>query len=91
MNNDQENKNTVSEISQTPLLKPIKLGPFELLNRFVMAALTRCRADPETCVPNEMHVQYYSERAENTGFILTECSGISKQANTFLCKKILHT
>jgi N-ethylmaleimide reductase len=65
------------------LFSPIKLGPYELRNRTVMAAMTRCRADPKTAIPNDMHVQYYSERAENAGFILTECAAISRGGNTF--------
>ena len=48
-----------------------------------MASLTRCRCDPKTGVPNDMHVKYYSMRA-NAGLILTECSPISNNAQAFL-------
>ncbi len=65
------------------LFQPYKLGSVELQNRLVMAAMTRCRADPKTCIPNEMHVQYYSERAEGTGMILTESSSVSNKGNSF--------
>ena len=40
----------------THLLKPLKLGDIELKNRIIMAPLTRCRADPATGVPNDLHV-----------------------------------
>jgi N-ethylmaleimide reductase len=65
------------------ILKSYKLGPYELQNRFVMAAMTRCRADPKTGVPSELHEKYYSERSENTGMILTECSSISRRGDAF--------
>jgi N-ethylmaleimide reductase len=65
------------------LFQPYILGSVELQNRMVMAAMTRCRADPKTGIPNEMHVQYYSERAEGTGLVLTECSSVSNKGNAF--------
>jgi N-ethylmaleimide reductase len=65
------------------ILSTFKLGNYVLPNRIGMAALTRCRADPKTCVPNDLHVKYYTERAECAGFILTECSGVSKIGNSF--------
>eukprot|EP00331_Platyophrya_macrostoma_P028249 CAMPEP_0176434472 /NCGR_PEP_ID=MMETSP0127-20121128/16698_1 /TAXON_ID=938130 /ORGANISM="Platyophrya macrostoma, Strain WH" /LENGTH=348 /DNA_ID=CAMNT_0017817217 /DNA_START=113 /DNA_END=1159 /DNA_ORIENTATION=- len=45
--------------------------------------MTRCRADPKTGIPNDLHVKYYSERAANAGFVLTECTAISNQGNSF--------
>ena len=27
-----------------------------------MAAMTRCRADPKTNIPSELHVKYYGDR-----------------------------
>ncbi len=66
-----------------PLLDTIKMGAYNLKNRVAMAALTRMRADAQTGVPNDLHVKYYSERAEGAAFILTECSPISTQAEGF--------
>jgi N-ethylmaleimide reductase len=65
------------------LLQPIKVGCYEIRNRCVMAALTRMRADYETGVPSDLHVKYYSERAENAGFVLTECTSINTRGNSF--------
>jgi len=65
------------------IFSALKLGDYVLPNRIAMAALTRCRADPRTGVPNELHVKYYTERAENAGFILTECSGVSMIGNSY--------
>lgn len=65
------------------LFNAYKLGPYVLKNRTVMAAMTRCRADPKTCIPNDLHIKYYSDRAESAGMILTECSGVSFRGNGY--------
>lgn len=65
------------------IFTPFKLGPYTLKNRFAMAALTRCRCDPNTAIPNDLHKQYYTERSENAGFVLTECTAISQRGNAF--------
>jgi 2,4-dienoyl-CoA reductase-like NADH-dependent reductase (Old Yellow Enzyme family) len=44
------------------LLTPLKLGPYALRNRIVMAPLTRTRAGDRN-VPREMNVVYYRQRA----------------------------
>ena len=61
------------------LAKPFR-GAGDLLfkNRVGLAPLTRSRADPITGKVNELHVQYYSERASG-GLIFTEATGISRQ------------
>ncbi len=65
------------------IFEPFQLGDILLQNRIVMASLTRTRADPETGIPNDLHVQYYSQRA-SAGLILTECAPISRQGDSFL-------
>jgi N-ethylmaleimide reductase len=65
------------------IFSTVKLGNYILKNRIGMAALTRCRANPKTGIPNELHEKYYTERAEGAGFILTECSSVSKIGNSF--------
>jgi N-ethylmaleimide reductase len=65
------------------LLNPIKLGDLNLRNRFVMAPLTRMRAANNLGIPNEMHVKYYSERAKETGFVITECAAPTQNGNSF--------
>jgi 2,4-dienoyl-CoA reductase-like NADH-dependent reductase (Old Yellow Enzyme family) len=44
-----------------PLFKQLKAGAFELLNRMVMALLTRCRSS-DGRVPNEIMAEYYEQR-----------------------------
>jgi len=65
------------------LLQSYKLGDLTLRNRIVMASMTRCRADPKNGVPTELHAEYYAQRA-SAGLILTECSPISVNGQSFL-------
>ncbi|MCX7084325.1 MAG: alkene reductase [Methylococcales bacterium] len=58
------------------LQSSIKIGPYQLSNRIVMAPLTRMRA-PEN-IPTDMMVTYYEQRA-GAGLIITEASPISSQ------------
>jgi len=65
------------------LTEPATLGDLTLSNKLIMASLTRNRADPKTGIPNDLHVEYYAQRA-SAGLILTECSPISNNAQSFL-------
>ena len=58
------------------LFDPLKVGALTLPNRIVMAPLTRSRARPETRVPSELAITYYSQRAA-AGLILTEATSVS--------------
>ena len=60
-----------NEFINNILFEEYVMGDYTLPNRIGMAALTRMRADNDTRVPNNLHVEYYSQRAENTAFILT--------------------
>ena len=57
------------------LQQPLRIGPWDLSNRIVMAPLTRCRAS-EGRVPNEMMAEYYRQRA-GAGLIIAEATSIS--------------
>lgn len=59
------------------LLSPVKLGPYELPNRMVMAPLTRNRAQPGN-IPGPLNVTYYTQRA-SAGLIVTEATQVSPQ------------
>ncbi|HEX4963182.1 MAG TPA: alkene reductase [Thermoanaerobaculia bacterium] len=62
---------------QHPLLTPVKLGPYTLRNRAVMAPMTRNRAQ-EAQVPAPYSATYYAQRA-SAGLIVTEGSQVSPQ------------
>jgi len=57
------------------LFEPLKFGALTLSNRIIMAPLTRARAVGEGRVPNDLMVEYYSQRA-SAGLILTEATCI---------------
>jgi N-ethylmaleimide reductase len=40
----------------------VKMGEFLLKNRICMAALTRQRCNPENGIPNDLLIEYYSQR-----------------------------
>ena len=54
------------------LFTPVALGAISLPNRFVMAPLTRCRADANH-VPTDLMVDYYAQRA-SAGLIVAEAT-----------------
>lgn len=58
------------------LFSTYNLGKIELKNRMVMAPMTRSRAINN--IPNELMVEYYTQRA-NAGLIITE--GVAPSAN----------
>ena len=72
----------MSTETKKDLFTPITIGDLTIPNRFVMAPLTRTRADAGTNVPNDLMAEYYSQRAE-TGLIITEYTTISGDAVTF--------
>ncbi|MEQ1879170.1 MAG: alkene reductase, partial [Bdellovibrionia bacterium] len=59
------------------LLSEFEMGGLRLRNRVVMAPLTRARAGA-TRVPNDLMVEYYSQRA-SAGLIIAEATTISEQ------------
>ena len=60
------------------LFSPVKLGPYELPNRMVMAPMTRLRAG-EGGVPRPLNATYYAQRV-SAGLIVTECTMVSTQS-----------
>lgn len=54
---------------------PVRIGAWDLPNRFVMAPLTRCRASAGR-VPNALMRDYYTQRA-SAGLIITEATSVS--------------
>ena len=59
------------------LFEPVKVGPYTLPNRIVMAPMTRSRAK-EGFVPSDLAPKYYAQRA-SAGLIVTEATQVSPQ------------
>jgi N-ethylmaleimide reductase len=62
-----------------PLLRPYPAGDHPLVNRVVMAPMTRSRATNPDLMPTELHAQYYAQRA-SAGLIITEGTWVSADA-----------
>ncbi len=73
-----------------PLLKPVRVGRYELNNRVVMAPMTRSRADNPDKAPTDLHVRYYGQRA-SAGLIITEGSQISPQGVGYVHTPGIHS
>ncbi|CAK9140997.1 unnamed protein product [Ilex paraguariensis] len=64
-----------------PLFSPYKMGKFNLSHRVVLAPMTRCRA--LNGIPQPALVEYYTQRATDGGFLITEGTMISPTAAGF--------
>src|ERR1700732_1329175 len=58
------------------LFSPVKIGPYQLSHRVVMAPLTRMRSDPGD-ISSDLMVKYYSQRASKGGLIISEATPVS--------------
>ncbi|KAK5116828.1 hypothetical protein LTR85_009088 [Meristemomyces frigidus] len=73
-------------LRDTVLFKPLKLGKATLEHRIVQAPLTRMRATKESdgvYVPDDLAVEYYSQRASKGGLQLTEATDICHYASGY--------
>ena len=63
--------------STSKLFSPVELGPISLLHRIVMAPLTRSRSQQPGDIPGDLMREYYTQRASEGGFIISEATSIS--------------
>ncbi len=71
------------------LLSPVRVGPYTLRNRLVMAPMTRNRAGHGN-VPQPMNVLYYAQRS-SAGLIITEGTQVSPQGVGYPYTPGIHT
>ncbi|KAK8522394.1 hypothetical protein V6N13_115363 [Hibiscus sabdariffa] len=64
-----------------PLLTPQKMGNFNLSHRVVLAPLTRCRSFNN--MPQPHAILYYTQRATNGGFLISEANAVSTTAKSY--------
>jgi N-ethylmaleimide reductase len=69
------------EQAQSDLFQPMRLGPYQLTNRIVMAPLTRSRASNDG-VPQPLMADYYAQRA-SAGLIIAEGTNVSPQGRGY--------
>jgi N-ethylmaleimide reductase len=58
------------------LFSPLRVGPYRLNHRVVMAPLTRMRAEKDSFAPRPLNAEYYSQRATPGGLIIAEASPV---------------
>ena len=66
------------------LFDPVRLGPYELGHRVVLAPLTRLRSTVPGDVPNPLMREYYAQRASSGGFMVTEATTIAVTGRGYL-------
>jgi len=59
------------------LFSPLRIGPYQLRHRLVMAPLTRMRAEKPSLAPRSLNTEYYAQRATPGGLIIAEASPIA--------------
>jgi N-ethylmaleimide reductase len=62
------------------LFSPLKVGPYQLAHRVVMAPLTRMRATRPSLAPRPLNAEYYAQRATKGGLIIAEASPVATTA-----------
>ncbi|KWV59034.1 alkene reductase [Bradyrhizobium macuxiense] len=58
------------------LFSPLKIGPYQLKHRIVMAPLTRMRAAKPSLAPRPLNAKYYAQRATPGGLLIAEASPV---------------
>jgi N-ethylmaleimide reductase len=59
------------------LFSPLKIGPYQLNHRLVMAPLTRMRAEKPSLAPRPLNREYYEQRTTPGGLIIAEASPVA--------------
>jgi N-ethylmaleimide reductase len=59
------------------LFSPLKVGPYQLAHRVMMAPLTRMRAAKPGLAPRPLNAEYYAQRATQGGLLIAEASPVA--------------
>jgi N-ethylmaleimide reductase len=58
------------------LFSPLKIGPYQLKHRVVLAPLTRMRAEKPSLAPRPLNAEYYAQRVTPGGLLIAEASPV---------------
>lgn len=58
------------------LFSPLKVGPYQLKHRVMLAPLTRMRASKPSLAPRPLNAEYYAQRATDGGLLIAEASPV---------------
>src|SRR6516164_7840750 len=79
-----------AQVSVERLFEPIRLGPYDLPSRLVMAPLTRSRARQPGNVPSAVNACYYEQRA-SAALIISEATQVSQQGQGYAWTPGIHS
>jgi N-ethylmaleimide reductase len=65
-----------AEMKFPHLFSPLKVGPYQLEHRLMMAPLTRMRAAKPSLAPRPLNAEYYAQRTTPGGLIIAEASPV---------------
>ena len=71
------------------LFSPIKVGPYDLSHRVVLAPMTRLRTIQPHDIPSPMMADFYGQRASEGGLEVIEGVSISIPARSYLIRNFL--
>jgi N-ethylmaleimide reductase len=71
-----ENSEFRREMNYPSLFSPLKIGPYQLKHRLVLAPLTRMRAEKPSLAPRPLNAEYYAQRATPGGLLIAEASPV---------------
>lgn len=78
------------QASPERLFQPVRLGPYDLPHRIVMAPLTRSRARQPGNIPSTLNACYYAQRA-SAALIISEATQISMQGQGYAWTPGIHS
>ena len=81
---------TPRQPSTEMLFQPLKVGPYTLPHRVVMAPLTRSRAHQPGNVPSALNACYYAQRA-SAALIISEATQVSMQGQGYAWTPGIHS
>jgi N-ethylmaleimide reductase len=85
-----EHDTTAGQTATERLFQPVRLGPYELSHRVVMAPLTRSRARQPGNVATALNACYYAQRA-SAALIVSEATQVSMQRQGYAWTPGIHS
>jgi N-ethylmaleimide reductase len=75
--------NQTAPFGNYKLFSPLKVGPYHLTHRVVLAPMTRLRSEANDA-PSEMMMKFYEQRASEGGLLIAEAAAISYEGRSYL-------
>ena len=88
--NSTSSPDTSEQPTSELLFQPVKIGPYTLPHRIVMAPLTRSRSRQPDNIPTALNACYYAQRA-SAALIISEATQVSQQGQGYAWTPGIHT